>query len=151
MKFIAIIYFIIRVHYPNNNIDDIRFYNDAINEAFSSYCFLGIEFDYTLDKNSCADIEIYPYFDLTGFPGYLGMTYGTVLQNPKLYGTPSVLINKHVAREHFKYIIKHEIFHVLGGQYHSIDPNSLMYPYFNEDNKYLTRHDSLYLLQLYKR
>lgn len=147
MKIIFTVYILIKVWYPSNDIDDIRFINKAIHEAMSAYCFLGVEYDLTFDENK-ADLEIYPVFDFFNDPTMLGLTTGNYLYNPKVFGVPKIRMSGWLNRDIYPIVLKHELFHFFGGQ-HSIDTVSLMFPVFTGRNREFTRHDSLVLYNLF--
>lgn len=150
MPILTTIWLLIKICYPSQDIDQIRAYNQGVNDAMARYCFLDIEFEYTTNSE-CADLIIYPCTDFYYNPAnILGLTTGSYLANPKVFGTPYIQILDRLLIEHFALIMTHEIGHFLGLQ-HSIDPNSLMYHETDGKNNQLTRTDSLTLLKLYKK
>ncbi len=144
------IYFIIRVHYPSDDINTVRYYNKVVDDVMKEYCWLNVEYDLTNDTHNC-DVNVYfeqMYFE-DGF-GTLGTTTGKYIYNSKVFGVPYIRMSYTLTDNNIRRILCHEMGHFLGLG-HSIDEKSLMYPIYSGDNKYLSRHDSLSLLELYSR
>ncbi len=149
MQLLATIFILIKIFYPSNDIKDIQKYNEAINEAMQQYCFLDI--DYQLVANyEKSDLILYPRDFNLYYTDLLGVTYGTYLRNPKVYGIPNIRLNPRVLDKSLVYVLTHEVGHFLGLP-HSLDPFSLMYEEFDGENTKLTRYDSLYLINIYKQ
>lgn len=148
MKIIFVIYILIRVNYPSNDLESIRFFNQQIDVAMKSFCWLGVEYDLTIDKGK-ADLEIYPYFDHYLMPEYYGFTNSGIIFNPKVFGIPNIRISNIVDTADFVPILTHELCHYFGYRGRSIDEKSLMYYTFNGDNTTLLRHDSVFLRDLF--
>ena len=146
MGILLSLWILIKVYYPSNNIEDIRMYNSAIDKAMKQYCFLDVEYE-ICPEASQADLLIYPV-DVR-LPSYtLGLTFGSYVRNPKIYGVPNIHLNIFLNSENLPIVLTHELGHFFGLD-HSIDPKSLMYPETDWTNIQLTRHDSITLLKLY--
>jgi hypothetical protein len=139
------IYLIIKISYPSSDIKSIQQYNQIVENAFQSYCFLDIEYDLTT-VDSLADIVIYPEFDLSFQKNLIGYTNGTIGQNPKFYGQCTILLSKELPLIHKCTILRHELYHSFVGAYHNLyDVKSLMYPLYDGTNDEFSRYDSLYI------
>lgn len=147
MGFLLSIWILIKVIYPSDRLEDIIYYNQAIDKAMKQYCFLDIEYELTPNTDK-ADLIIYTYDLMLPFE-MLGLTHGSYVRNPKLYGIPNIHMNAWLYEYSFPVVLTHELGHFFGLD-HSIDPNSLMYPEIDGTNITLTRHDSLSLLKIYK-
>lgn len=150
IKTIAL-YILIKIHYPCNDIDVIRYYNSAIDKALKEYCWINLEYD--LVSDDCKDYDLDIYTDQSAFTTgdlTLGTTTGSYLYNRKVFGTPYIRLSSFCSAEVLPHIAAHEIGHFLG-LHHSNDELSLMYPFFSGNNKVLTRHDSLSLFEIYFR
>lgn len=146
MHILLSLWILIKVFYPSDNIEDIRFYNESIEEAMKQYCFLDIEYELTSDLAK-ADLIIYPMDFTLGF-GMLGITHGSFLRNPKVYGIPNIHMSALLYEYAFPMVLTHELGHFFGLE-HSLDPRSLMYHETDGTNTTLSRYDSLTLLKLY--
>lgn len=152
MKFVFILYLLIKIHYPSNDIETVRQCNKLVDDAMKSYCFVGIEYDLTTNTD-CADIEIRPYFNFFFDPTLIGLTHGNIHLNKDIYGIPSIRISEYLEYEDAELVLRHELYHALVPYYlerekiyHSNDPLSLMYPVYTGYNKYLSRNDSILLI-----
>lgn len=149
MKSLAFtIYFLIKIHYPCDDINTVRYYNGLLDSVMQSYCFAGIEYDLATDKTQTADLDIYPEQIVFQEVSELGTTTGNALFNPKVFGTPYIRLSVFVPYNNMYHILKHEVGHFLGLR-HSNDTLSLMYPIFSGENLQLSRNDSLTLIDIY--
>lgn len=145
MNLLCTLYVLIKIHYPSDDINVIRYHNQVLNEAMSAYCYWGIEYDIVMDDRK-PDLEIYPEVNFID-PNMLGLTLGNIHLNPKLYFSPSIYLNYRLYPWIRPRVLIHEIFHFLGGD-HNIDPQSIMYEEYNDGG--FTRHDTLTLNKLIK-
>lgn len=150
MKFILTFYIIIKLNYPSSDIESIRYYNDLLDRVMKTYCFIGVEYDITYDKE-CADLEIFPVYDFYYDNDLLGLTEGSLIYNSKFFGVPTIKLNRILRKEDQEHILRHEVFHALSYNGHNtLDTSSLMYPYFTGRNIFLSRQDSLYIKNLWE-
>lgn len=147
MKILITLFFLIKINYPSNDLEEIRYINRVVDLALKDYCYLGIEYDITFDDTQ-ADLTITPCVRFLDF-NTLGTTQGTVHLNKGLYGVPEIRLadirNEYLLRQ----VMVHEFGHFLGYVEHSIDSESVYYwSLYNYDIQRMTRYDTLKLFNL---
>lgn len=147
MKILITLFFLIKINYPSNDLEQIRYINKIVDASLKQYCFLGIEYDITFE-DSKADVTITPcvqFYD----PIYLGTTDGTIHLNKDIYGIPDIKLAKINNDELLTKVLVHEVGHFLGYVEHSLDPQSIYYPTLDYyKSQYITRYDSIKLYHL---
>lgn len=134
--------------YPSQDTGVINYYNSLLERAMSTYCFLDIDYKLSTIDNAMVIIdpcskELYPD------SRFLGITIGSIHRNPELYFPVEIHLSCMTGDNNLLEVLTHEIYHALTiGNYHNIDPESLMYETYNPGSK-LTRQDSLFLFKTF--